>query len=167
MKKELILEGLDCPNCAARIEADVAKLPEVTTAALNLMKQTLTLEISRDSDIFGKVERIVHSYEPDVRVLEKAAHADHHHHEDHPENTKQMILRMAVGAVIFAAGILLGAVGKVSLPVQLAFYIVAYVILGADVVLSAVKNIIRGHVFDENFLMSLSSSGACFIGEYP
>ena len=99
MKRELILEGLDCPNCAAKIEKDVAKLPEVSACTLNLMKQTLTLELGKDADIFGKVERIVHSYEPDVKVREKTAEKDHDH--SHEGDAKQMILRMAVGAVIF------------------------------------------------------------------
>ena len=165
MKREFILEGLNCPNCGARIEADVGKLPQVTVSSLNLMKQTLTLEVSKDEDIFGKVERIVHSYEPDVKVRLKTQ--EHTHDHAHEGDTKKMILRMSIGAVIFAASILLGAVWKVSLPVQLAFYITAYVILGYDVLLSAVKNIVKGHVFDENFLMSLSSVGAFFIGEYP
>lgn len=165
MKRELILEGLNCPNCAARIEADVGKLPEVSGSSLNLMKQTLTLEISKDEDIFGKVERIVHSYEPDVKVRLKTG--EHVHDHAHQGDVKKMILRMAVGAVIFAAGILSGAVWQAPLTVQLAFYIVAYLVLGGDVVLSAVKNIIKGRVFDENFLMSLSSIGAFFIGEYP
>ena len=160
MKREFILEGLDCPNCAARIEADAGKLPEAAAASLNLMKQTLTLDISKDEDIFGKVEKIVHSYEPHVKVRLKADAHDHDH--SHGGDTGKMILRMAIGAAIFAAGIFLK-----PLPVQLAVYIVAYVILGGDVVLSAVKNIIKGRVFDENFLMSLSSIGAFFIGEYP
>lgn len=56
---------------------------------------------------------------------------------------------------------------KVSLPVELAFLIVAYVILGGDVVWQAVKNISRGQIFDEHFLMSLSTIGAFAIGEYP
>ena len=56
MKQEFLLEGLNCPNCAARIEADVRKLPEITACSLNLMKQTLTLEVSKDADIFKKVE---------------------------------------------------------------------------------------------------------------
>ena len=162
MKREFILEGLNCPNCAARIEADVGKLPEVTLSSLNLIKQTLTLEFSRDDDIFSKVERIVHSYEPDVKVRLKS---DAHTHDHHAHDTKKMLLRMGIGAVIFALGILLGK--TVPFPAQLALYIAAYVILGHDVVLSAVKNIVKGHVFDENFLMSLSSIGAFFIGEYP
>lgn len=161
MKRELILEGLNCPNCAAKIQADVEELPEVAEAVLNLMNQMLTLEVSRDEDLFGKVQRIVHRYEPDVKVRLKEE--GHTHNEEF--NVKAMLLRMGFGAAVFAAGILLGRI--VPVPVQLAFYIVAYVILGYDVVLSAVKNIIKGHVFDENFLMSLSSIGAFFIGEYP
>ena len=153
MKQEYILESLNCPNCAAKIEADVGKLPHVTAASLNLMKQTLTLETREDA--FDAVERIVHRYEPDVKVRLKGG-------EQAPEqefDVKKMLLRMALGAAVFAASILLG--GKLPL------YIITYVILGYDVVLGAVKNIIKGHVFDENFLMSLSSIGAFFIGEYP
>ena len=153
MKQEFILEGLNCPNCAAKIEADVGKLPQVTTSSLNLIKQTLTVE-SRE-DVFPNVEKIVHSYEPDVKVRLKNETPDH----DHAFSPKKMLLRMGVGAAVFAAAILLKG--------NLLLYIAAYVILGYDVVLGAVKNIVRGHVFDENFLMSLSSIGAFFIGEYP
>ena len=164
MKKEILLEGLNCPNCAARIEADVAKLPEVVSASMNLMKQTLALEITRDADILGQVEKIVHRYEPDVKVREKAQATQSHDHS-HEMDTKKMILRMAVGAAVFALGIFWGDARSVA--VGLGIYIAAYVILGYDVVLSAVKNLIKGHVFDENFLMSLSSIGAFLIGEYP
>ena len=128
MKQEYILESLNCPNCAAKIEADVGKLPHGTAASLNLKKQTLTLETREDA--FDAVERIVHRYEPDVKVRLKGG-------EQAPEqefDVKKMLLRMALGAVVFAASILLG--GKLPL------YIIAYVILGYDVVLGAVKNII-------------------------
>ena len=161
MKQELILEGLNCPNCAAKIRTDVEKLPEVSVAVLNLMKQTLTLEISKDEDIFDKVERIVHRYEPDVKVRLKVE--GHSHREEF--DVKKMLLRMGLGAVIFALGIFWG--DACSVPVGLGIYIVAYGILGYDVVLGAVRNIVKGHVFDENFLMGLSSIGAFFIGEYP
>jgi len=161
MKREFILEGLDCPNCAARIEADVGKLPEVSVASLNLMKQVLTLEVSKEVDIFGKVERIVHRYEPDVKVRLK----EEGHTHEHDFDAKKMILRMGIGAAVFALGIFWGDARSVL--VGLGIYLVAYGILGYDVVLSAVKNIVKGHVFDESFLMSISSIGAFFIGEYP
>ena len=71
MKQEFILEGLNCPNCGARIESDAGKLTGVTAASLNLMKQTLILETENEEDFFGKVESIVHRYEPDVKVRRK------------------------------------------------------------------------------------------------
>lgn len=153
MKQEFLLEGLNCPNCAAKIEADVGKLPYVTAASLNLMKQTLTLETREDA--FEAVERIVRRYEPDVKVRLNGGEQAPGQELD----VKKMLLRMGLGAIVFAAGLLLGG--------NLLLLIAAYVILGYDVVLNAVKNIIKGHVFDENFLMSLSSLGAFFIGEYP
>ena len=92
MKKEILLEGLNCPNCAARIEADVAKLPEVVSASMNLMKQTLALEITGDEDILGQVEKIVHRYEPDVKVREKAQATQSHDHSREMD-TKKLFLR--------------------------------------------------------------------------
>ena len=154
MKQVLILEGLNCPNCAARIEADVKKLPQVQEASLNLMNQTLTLEA--EEDLVTAVEKIVHRYEPDVKVLGKSQPRESEFH------VKGILLRMGIGAAIFAAGLL-----TKQFPLRLGLLIAAYITLGYDVVLSAVKNIVKGRVFDENFLMSLSSVGAFFIGEYP
>lgn len=159
MKQKILLQGLNCPNCAARIEADVKKLPGVRDVQLNLMQQTLTLN-AEETDLLRKIEKIVHTYEPDVRVL---AGETHDHTNDHPES-KGMLIRMGVGAAVFAAALLLGSI---SSALRLVLLVAAYIILGADVVLSAVRNILKGHVFDENFLMSLSSIGAFFIGEHP
>ena len=80
---------------------------------------------------------------------------------------KKLTIRLFTGAVLYGIGMALTVFAKVSLPVELAFLIVAYVILGGDVVWQAVKNISRGQIFDEHFLMSLSTIGAFAIGEYP
>ena len=160
MKQIFLLEGLDCPNCAARIEGDVSKQPAVRACRLNFMKQTLTLETD-EKDLQKTVETIVHRYEPAVKV--RIATEDTHAHE-HPENHRVMVLRMAVGGTIFALALILGDRPGAF---RLALLVASYVILGADVVFSAVKNLVKGRVFDENFLMSLSSIGAFFIGEHP
>ena len=72
-----------------------------------------------------------------------------------------------MGAAVYAVGMALTVFAKLPTPAELAFLIVAYVILGWDVVWQAVKNITRGQVFDEHFLMSVSTIGAFAIGEYP
>ncbi len=76
---------------------------------------------------------------------------------------KKDIIRIAAGAVLFAAALIF------SLPFaySLALYLAAYLIIGGDVLIRAGKNIIRGKVFDENFLMSIATIGAFAINEYP
>ncbi|MER7797330.1 heavy metal translocating P-type ATPase, partial [Microbacterium sp. NPDC096154] len=74
-----------------------------------------------------------------------------------------MMIRLIASAAIGAAGILL----SLNSTVELMLFIVAYLIIGGDIVLRAVKNIIRGQVFDEYFLMSIATIGAFVIGEYP
>ncbi len=170
MKKTFLLKGLDCPNCSAKIEKEVGKLENVSSSVINLMKQTLTIEAD-DSlmETIGKqIELIVHNHEPEVEVLEYITEdTKNTRSEDDKENNKKMIIRLIFGAVLFAFGIISGEFIKAPLPIKLAFLIIAYIILGGDVVLKAAKNISRGRVFDENFLMSLSTVGAFVIGEYP
>lgn len=79
-------------------------------------------------------------------------------------NMKNRLWRIIVGSALFAAAII--AKGNIQWLKPL-IYAAAYIMVGGDIVLAALKNIVRGEVFDENFLMSLASAGAFFIGEYP
>ena len=87
--------------------------------------------------------------------------------ESYNNEDKKLTVRLATGAAIYAIGMALTVFAKVPLPIELAFLIVSYVILGGDVVWQAVRNISKGRVFDEHFLMSVSTIGAFVIGEYP
>ena len=171
--KKYLLKGLDCPNCSAKIEKEVGELEGVALSEINLMKQTLTVSMDHNkaASMLDMVTTIVHSHEPDVEVSEQKA--DTSVAPDKKEKTpvysddKKLTIRLISGAVIYAVGMGLTLFGHVSLPVELGVLIVAYIILGWDVVWQAVKNITRGQIFDEHFLMSLSTIGAFAIGEYP
>lgn len=77
---------------------------------------------------------------------------------------KKQLWRIIIGAVLFAAAMVI----KTDIVwVRFGLFAISYIVSGGDVVLSALKNIIRGNVFDENFLMSIATIGAFFIGEYP
>ena len=97
-----------------------------------------------------------------------------HHQKEHPEDHQdghvhpakdREVLELALGGGLFVLGLVLRqtGLGWSALLVSL----LAYVVLGREVVTTAVKNLVRGHVFDENFLMSVATIGAFFIGEYP
>ena len=72
--------------------------------------------------------------------------------------------RIIIGAALLATAVLLNLNNEW---LQIALFIISYIIVGGDVVKKAVKNIFKGQVFDENFLMSIATIGAFFIGEYP
>ena len=184
-EKIFILQGLDCAHCSAEIEKGVGKLDGVTAATINLVKQLLTVEYSSDysGDIFKDVEKVVHKYEPDVEVTEKSDSKVKNTAVGNSENVKSetkikslkktmksdkaIVIRFAIGAVIYAIGFSMSLIGGFSNYLILPILIAAYLILGYDVLLKAFKNILKGRIFDENFLMTVSTLGAFVIGEYP
>ena len=174
MKRIFLLKGLDCPNCSAKIEKEVGELDGVQSSVVNLMKQTLTINVAQTAadTIASQIETIVHGHEPDVEVSEIVQESyipekKQEANESYNNEDKKLTVRLATGAAIYAIGMALTVFVKVPLPIELAFLIVSYVILGGDVVWQAVRNISKGRVFDEHFLMSVSTIGAFVIGEYP
>ncbi len=90
----------------------------------------------------------------------------HGHSHDHSHSepiTLKDNLRLIIGAIIFVVAILLNRDSKLTI----GLFVLSYLLIGGNVLLTAIKNIGRGEVFDENFLMSVATLGAFFIGEYP
>ncbi|MFF3926521.1 heavy metal translocating P-type ATPase [Paenibacillus lactis] len=180
VKKELILEGLDCANCAMKIENGVKKIEGVSSCSVNFVTKTLTMETANGQveNIVSKAKEKVKTLEPHIRVIEKnksaagALHSedshghgdDHgHSHEHGNENTKRMIIRLLFGTAIAAVGLFSSFSGYL----EFALFAVAYIVIGGDIVFRAARNIVRGQVFDENFLMTIATLGAFAIQEYP
>lgn len=168
IKKEILLEGLDCGNCAAKIERESNNIGGVKSAVVDFVSTKLIIEIdnpSKQSDIIDKIKEIVNKYEPDVNVivLEAKNKGSKEHTHDHEDNSpiKKEIIKFIVGAAIF------GVATAMKLPstLELVLYLISYVIVGGKVVLRAFNNIRRGQIFDENFLMSIATIGAFLIGE--
>lgn len=166
--KVFVLKGLDCPNCAAKIELELNTLDCISDAQINLMNQTLSVEYSKVSPEFllEMISDIVHDHEPQVEVLEQTA-AVSAKKEKTEDSILPTLIRFGAGALLYAAGLILPRVLPLPSYAGLAILIAAYLILGFDVLLKAFKNILRGRIFDENFLMTISTAGAFAIGEYP
>ncbi len=183
---KVYLRGLTCANCAGKIETAVNALEQARQADINLVKQTMEISLAEGAEeqtIFAEIEKIVHKYEPEVAVsLENSesmqhegcscshCHIDHHDHEhgdhDHQQGEeaegKKLWIRFGCGAIFFLAAVIFS-----DAKAGLFLFLISYGIFGYDVLLRAVKNILKGQVFDENFLMSLSTVGAIAIGEMP
>ena len=169
MKKTYSLDQLDCAACAAKMEEAASQVPGVEELRINFLTKTMSLTASEDhfEQVAQNVMAACQHVEPECRVCEvkqdTAAHHDHGHAHghDHEEGEEHHSLGLiGVGAVLFVAGLLL--------PEGLwrwAALIAAYVVAGGEVLLRAAKNILRGQVFDENFLMAVASLGAMLMGE--
>ncbi len=162
IKKEFILEGLDCANCAAKIEANVNKLDGVAFASMNFATKTLTIEAGESENIdnvISDANNIIKKLEPHVVVQEKDEHQNNH--GEKTDNRKLVII--GIGAVLFIIALLF----KLPFWVEFSIYFVSYILVGGEVLLKAGRNILKGQVFDENFLMCLATIGAFAIKEFP
>jgi len=165
MTREFTLKGLSCAGCAAKIESAVKKMENVEYASVNLAAAKLRVETAEDisADIHKIVENIVHTYEPDVEVLEyiraKRAVND--------TVSRPKILWLSAGAVAFMCGILFQYVFDISGGgyVAAVLFAFSYLLLGGKVLIRMVKNITKGRIFDENFLMGFATLGAIAIGK--
>ena len=162
---EWTLEGLDCANCAAKIERAVAKTPGISEASVNFMQKKLRFSAENDVDL-SALEHLILEIEPEVTIEKEAktgCHCEHCHEEEHEEgSTRARILRIALAAVLFGLSLLLPLPDSAKIALALA----AYLIVGADVLWRAIKNILHGAIFDENFLMTLATVGAVAVGQY-
>ena len=227
---KLVLSGLDCANCAGKIERRVNELEEVKEASLNFTTATLSIEAKDNNEkenIINKAKDIIKKLEPNVNVYEKSksttkvknlnscscsdgnchggnssksngqsshdkvendSHSNNihkygeghkhghsgHSHEEHDEhgghnhdhskgvNFKET-LPLIIGVLVYIVALLL----ERGTPLSIILFGASYILIGGEVVITAVKNIFRGEVFDENFLMTVATLGAFFVGEYP
>lgn len=166
-KTTVILEGLGCANCAAKIEAEVNSLDGVIFAAVDFLSRKLTLETDQGMDaaaLIRRIQGIVKKIEPDVNViLEETTARDQSKETAEEAGNKTEIARLMVGGAIFALGLIFNFQNWL----ELTLFLISYVIVGGRVVVKAIKGIAKGQVFSEHFLMSVATIGAFLIGQYP
>ena len=158
MKKEYELRGIDCGNCAAKIERAVDQLEQVESATVNLIAQKLILETKSEDGIDKEIIDLVDAIEPGIEVISEKKE------EALPEKrdwAKELLLAVTI---LFAFGFFLP---EEYFWIRLVYYLTLYIIIGHKVLIKMVQNIQRGNIFDENFLMSIATLGAFLLGEFP
>ena len=175
IKHVFILENLGCANCAAKMERKISELPGVQDAVITYSTKQLWLYARDGAEMLPQIQDICSSIESGVRVVtrdmiastvKKDKERQQMKEKEEKSGQRREIAGILAGAAFFAAGIVLENTGfreQAVLPV----FVIAYLILGGKVVLEAVRNIGKGQIFDENFLMSLATIGAFVIREYP
>lgn len=165
MEMVLYLKNLDCPHCAEKIRGAAEKIPFVKTAEMNFIAKKLSLTVASESDeaVLKEVTKIVSDMEPDVEVqLLKNAVSEVQENDEDGGDLKLDMIKIIVAAVIFAVGFFFK-----DTRYGLWIFLVAYMIAGLEVLMTAAKNIAKLRPFDECFLMTIATLGAFCIGEYP
>ena len=162
-KVTLSVKGIDCVNCATKIENRIRSLDGVKDVSIDFINEKMELNTDKKEDEIVKlVQNATNLVEDNVKVSSMNAqhhNEDHHHNIDNVENIKKLLI---IGGLIYLFAIIL----PVNKYIKIILFVISYFIVGKDVLVSAYKNIRAGEFFDENFLMGIATIGAFLVGEY-
>ncbi|WP_300389538.1 heavy metal translocating P-type ATPase [Fusobacterium sp.] len=172
-KVEYEVKNLDCAGCAGKIQHKASTMAGVLNANLDLYKKRFVLEIDDlfEEELFlHQINYFADSIEPGTEILKMAEYDEEEELKRRKEEERKAELQekrekiaLIAGGTLFIGAILLG---NLSIQLKLILSIIAYIILGGDVVLKSFKNITKGNLMDENFLMTIATFGAFYIGEH-
>ena len=174
MEETLLLKDLNCPNCGAKIEDRICKMDVVETANFTLATHQLKLTGSwEDREALKRdIQDICDAIEEGVTVADyerKSKAAVDDGRENNQDNDSVTIAVIVVGLLFMIYDALTSFVPSIGLPesIETPIYYVAYVLLAFPVLRTAARNILKGEIFDENFLMSIATLGAIAIDALP
>ncbi|RXK11977.1 cadmium-translocating P-type ATPase [Halarcobacter mediterraneus] len=153
------LENLDCANCAAKIENSLNNMDELSNVKLNFSTSTLSFEQNSDNDLLDIIEKKIQAIEKEVIIVKD---------KKREQKTFWQLLDKKLLAITIVALVLtyLSYNYIQNETLQLAVYLLAYFLVGWDVLYKAIKNLASGKLFDEHFLMGIATIGAFALGEY-
>ncbi|MDI3312431.1 MAG: heavy metal translocating P-type ATPase, partial [Thermoanaerobacterium sp.] len=159
-KQTFILEGLDCAVCAAKIEDNVKKIDGICHANVDFVNTKLTVEIddvNKLNNISKSIKALIKEVDPNIHILDSEKRET-----GKIAQSKRKIVQLISAAILF----ILPVVFKLSEHTRFLLLFASYIISGGEIIALSIKKILKGQLFDENFLMSISTIGAFAIGKY-
>ncbi|WP_323593445.1 heavy metal translocating P-type ATPase [Aliarcobacter butzleri] len=157
--KKVKLQNLDCASCALKIEKSLANMEELSNVKLNFSTSTLTFEQNTKKDILDKIEKEIQKIEKDVIILKDQIKTQ----KTFWQNLDKKLLIITLIS-FFLTYISYNYIENNYL--KFTVYLVAYLLVGFDVLSKAFKNLTNARFFDENFLMSIATIGAFALGDF-
>ena len=161
-----LVQNLDCANCGAKIERALNAMPEIDEATLTFTTKKLRVSAKDYNGLLEKMQAVTDKVEEGVVLLEAESKPSLAPELEERKKSggifselseKQTIIEIVLGGAVFIITEWLGLVPEAY---HMYFLIFAYILLGGRIVLTALKNIAKGNVFDENFLMTVATLGA-------
>lgn len=155
------IEGIDCASCADSLAEKTNKIDGVLHAQADFMHQTLSFECEpKDKErVTDAMRTMIAREEPDV-VFRETEKIKEKEEEEEEEEGKYMLQRLVVGAVLFVISLFLQGIP------QIVVALASYFILGYDVIWKAIRNMGKGQLFDEHFLMSFATFAAIYLKDW-
>ncbi len=164
--KKYLIENLDCAHCGAKIEKLICEMDGVSEAALSFPMMQLRVTAENPDALLPEIIKTARTVEDEFDL--KAENAAVSEAEEEDEDERLGLATLISGAALYIITLVLHAVygGEYSV-IQIVMFAASYLLLGGNVLLTACRNILKGKIFDENFLMTLATLGAFVIREYP
>ncbi|MCL4440029.1 MAG: cadmium-translocating P-type ATPase [Firmicutes bacterium] len=165
-RRAFLLLGLDCASCAAKVEEQVIKIPGVKSAHVNLPAKKLMVELVKTGEpngVLSLARQKIQSVEPGIEVREIDGKSGVPSRKEEKSGEIKEAIRLIVGAAFFTVALIF----KFSFTVEVSLYGLSYLLVGGEVLLKSARNIARGQIFDENFLMGVATLGAFAIRQFP
>jgi len=167
-EKAFKLNGLTCADCAFKIENEIRNIDDICSADLTFATQKLNIFYKQGVNeelLENRVKKIITDIEPGVEVtmpgFEAGTAKTSVQYNRFTLRQKPDVIELAAGIVLFAAGL------AVSGTLSLVLLLLSWFTAGHRVLHQALLNILRGRIFDENFLMTIATIGAFATGQYP
>lgn len=160
--KNFMIAKLECANCANIMEKRIRKINGVSNANVNFTTKKLTIEAKNEKEftnIIKEAKQIIREVEPSALLKEENRES---HEHDHDESNIWNIAQITISIILFV----FASLTSLNEWVEFSIYLISYLMVGYEVILNAIKNIVKGRVFDENFLMTIATIGAFAIGEF-
>ena len=180
MKKIYIMENLGCANCAAKMESKFKDHPQVEEATIVFSTRQLRLEAQDPDALIPELQELARTVEGGIVIRPRedreeapasgscgcGCHGDSEcgHQEEKKEAMPEETVLVYSG-LLFVSGLVMDHFGVSGM--SLLCCLIAYILLGRQILKTAAKNLIKGRMFDENFLMSVATLGAFLIGQAP
>lgn len=165
MTKTYTVNNLDCAHCGSKIEELIADMQGIESAVLNFPLKKLSVTGEFNEDTLELMNVLAQAVEAGVEIIPFEETETNTESQEQEENKFREIIPLAVGIILFISAVLTEKFTGIKI-LSLLLFVSAYLILGFNVIKSAVKNIGSGNLFDENFLMTVATIGAFALGEY-
>ena len=153
------VSNLDCASCAMKVENAINKLDYVSEATLNFTTSTLLVNTKRNdtSKLLDDLNTVAQKSEDGV-IIETYQRS-----EVNQTSHKKEVIQLVIAGVLFVCALLSGELNET---LQTVLYVLTYIVAGYRVIFTAIRNIFKGDMFDENFLMSIATIGAFALGDF-